>query len=143
MTETIQTINTYANEGAFIIAAFMGGLAHYLKKALRGETTTQMHEWFGSANLASTVYTIIVFFFVLVGALAGGIVDAHTTFWTSLYMGFTTGFAIDAGFNSDQSITAQLNTVKSEGAALFVRNTEAQDDEAPSNKVRVVIKRRT
>lgn len=160
-TGVLSTINEYSNEGAFIIASFIGGLTHYLKKMLRGETAVQMHEWFGSANLASTIYTGIVFFFVTVGALAGGIVDANTTFWAALYTGFATGFAVDAGFNSDGSITSQLNTVKSETTTLFgdsqtkaspkstnLPSFQSTDQgatgaaEVQPGKVKVVIKRR-
>jgi hypothetical protein len=118
-TGLLYTINDFANEGAFIIAAFIGGLAHYLKKMLRGETAVAMHEWFGAANLPATIYTGIVFFFVIVGALAGGIVDANTSFWAALYTGFATGFAVDAGFNSDGSLTSQLNTIKAETGELM------------------------
>jgi hypothetical protein len=160
----LYTINDFANEGAFIIAAFIGGLAHYLKKMLRGETAVAMHEWFGAANLPATIYTGIVFFFVIVGALAGGIVDANTSFWAALYTGFATGFAVDAGFNSDDSLTSQLNTVKAETGVLmsgsqaakvvsksptalpsFQPTTQVSADVAqaqPTGKTKVVIKRR-
>jgi hypothetical protein len=161
----LYTINEFANEGAFIIAAFIGGLTHYLKKMLRGETTVAMHEWFGAANLPATIYTGIVFFFVIVGALAGGIVDANTSFWAALYTGFATGFAVDAGFNSDDSLTSQLNTVKTETGVLmsgsqaatrvtfksstalpsFQPTTQVSADAAQaqsSDKIKVVIKRR-
>ena len=131
---------------------------------LRGETAVAMHEWFGAANLPATIYTGIVFFFVIVGALAGGIVDANTSFWAALYTGFATGFAVDAGFNSDDSLTSQLNTVKAETGVLMSGSqaakvvsksptalpssqptTQVSADVAqaqPTGKTKVVIKRR-
>ena len=128
----LYTINDFVNEGAFIIAAFIGGIAHYLKKMLRGETAVAMHEWFGAANLPATIYTGIMFFFVIVGALAGGIVDTNTSFWAALYTGFATGFAVDAGFNSDSSLTSQLNPVKAETGVLM-SGSQAATKEVPKS----------
>lgn len=96
-------INTYGNEASFVVASFIGGLAHYLKKSLKGETTVELHEWFGSSNVQATLYTFIMFFFVIAGSLAGGIIDIHTPFWAALYTGFVTGYTVDSSFNSDGS----------------------------------------
>lgn len=86
----------------FIISAFLGGITHYLKKYLKGETSTKIYQWFGKANLPATVYTFITFTFAVIGAITSGVIDPNTTFLSALYSGFVTGFAIDAGFNSDE-----------------------------------------
>jgi hypothetical protein len=86
----------------FIITAILGGIMHYLKKYLKGETKTKIYEWYGKANLPATIYTITVFFFAIIGAIAADVVNSQTTFWAAMYSGFVTGFAIDAGFNSDK-----------------------------------------
>lgn len=104
----------YANQTIFIICAMFGGFAHYLKKYLRKETSVGLFDWYGTANLASTLYTVIVFMFTMVGALAGGIVNSQTGFWACMYTGFVTGFAIDAGFNSDAKISDQLKEIREE-----------------------------
>ena len=108
----------YLNQAAFIICAIFGGFAHYLKKFLRKETSVGLFDWYGKANLPATLYTIIVFLFTIVGALAGDIISVSTGFWACLYIGFVTGFAIDAGFNSDTKISDTLKDARSEARAL-------------------------
>jgi hypothetical protein len=39
--------------------------------------------------------------FAIIGAIAADVVNSQTGFWAAMYSGFVTGFAIDAGFNSD------------------------------------------
>lgn len=107
-------LSLYLNEASFVVSAVLGGIAHYLKKVARKETAATMGGWFGKDNLAATIYTIIVFFAAIVGALAGDIINEQTGFWATLYTGFATGFAIDAGFNADKSLSSQLSTVKTE-----------------------------
>lgn len=111
---SIMDISQYLNEASFVVSAVLGGIAHYLKKVARKETTATMRGWFGKDNLAATIYTIIVFFAAIVGALAGDIINSQTGFWATLYTGFATGFAIDAGFNSDKSLSSQISSVKTE-----------------------------
>jgi len=116
----IKDVDIFANQIAFIICACLGGIAHYLKKVAKGETTATFKEWFGSSNLSATIYTLIVFFFVIIGSLAGDIINSQTGFWAALYTGFATGFAIDAGFNSDsKSLTRGILEVKDETRDLF------------------------
>ena len=121
----------------FIIAATMGGLMHYLKKFLKGETDKKFYEWYGKSNLAATLYTIIVFFFAIVGAIAADVVNSQTGFWAALYSGFVTGFAIDAGFNSDENPNinrilienkTDLNTLftKDDSSLIVERSTTAE-----------------
>jgi hypothetical protein len=123
-------INTYGNEASFVVAAFIGGVAHYLKKSLKGETSVEIHEWFGPSNLQASLYTFIMFFFVIAGSLAGGIIDIHTPFWAALYTGFVTGYTIDSGFNSDGNIKTmgeQLANVKSQVAFIQPNHSEIQE----------------
>lgn len=109
----------YHNHLAFIICGLLGGITHYLKKVATGQTDATFTEWFGRKNLAATLYTLIVFIFVIIGALAGGIINDKMDIWTVLYAGFFTGFAVDSGFNSDKSITRQLIDIKSDTRSLF------------------------
>jgi uncharacterized protein YgiB involved in biofilm formation len=97
-------LSSNTNEASYIVAAFIGGLAHFLKKSIKGETTVEIHEWFGPANLQASLYTFIMFFFVVAGSLGGGVIDSNTSFWVALYTGFLTGYTIDSSFNSDGKI---------------------------------------
>lgn len=108
----------YTNQAAFIICGMLGGFTHYLKKYLRKETDVGLFDWYGKANLAATLYTILIFVFTMIGALAGDIVNSQTGFWACLYTGFVTGFAIDAGFNSDAKISDSLKEARSEARAM-------------------------
>lgn len=128
---------SYWNELAFIICSLIGGMMHYTKKFLRKETDASMFQWFGKKNWVASVYTIVMFIFVTIGALAGGIINEKTDFWAILYTGFVTGFAVDAGFNSDKSITAEINTVKSETQELFKKDPVDEVIEKPRASARV------
>lgn len=108
----------YANHVAFIVCGMLGGFTHYLKKYLRKETDVGLFDWYGKANIAASLYTFLVFSFTMIGALAGDIVNSQTGFWACLYTGFVTGFAIDAGFNSDAKISDSLKEARSEARAL-------------------------
>ena len=110
-------ITPYTNQIAFIVCGALGGFAHYLKKYLRKEIDVGLFEWYGKANLAATLYTVIVFVFAMIGALAGDIINSQTGFYSTLYIGFATGFAIDAGFNSDAKISDVVKDARSEARA--------------------------
>ena len=112
-------LGIYINQVAFILCAGLGGLAHYFKKVARKETEATLTGWFGKDNLAATLYTLLVFLFVIIGALAGDIINSQTGFWACLYTGFATGFAVDSGFNSDKSLTSQIQEVKNETGTLL------------------------
>lgn len=118
----MDNLDIYGTQIAFICAACMGGIAHYLKKVAKGETTATFTEWFGDKNTPATIYTLIVFFFVIVGSLAGDIINEQTGFWAALYTGFATGFAVDAGFNADgKSITNDIRDIRYSTGDLFGR----------------------
>lgn len=110
-------ILSYTNQIAFIVCGALGGFAHYLKKYLRKETDVGLFDWYGKENLAASLYTMIVFVFAMIGALAGDIITASTGFWATLYIGFATGFAIDAGFNSDSKISDTVKAAREEARA--------------------------
>jgi hypothetical protein len=131
---------SFTSDIAFITCAMLGGIMHYTKKFLRKETTVTMTQWFGKANAAASFYTLVMFMFVMVGALAGGIINESTDFWTVLYTGFITGFAVDSGFNSDKDITQQLADVKSGTKAYFKQEDEPAKavDDAVNKDVPVV-----
>ena len=88
---------------SFILCSLLGGVAHYLKKYAKGETTVGMSQWFGRSNLPASLYTGIVFFFIVVGTISSGVITAEMNFWTAMYSGFMTGLAIDSTINSDES----------------------------------------
>ena len=122
---------------------------HYTKKFLRKETEVSLVQWFGPANLVATFYTLTMFIFVSIGALAGGVINDQTDFWAVLYTGFITGFAVDAGFNSDKNITQEITNVRKDTHELFndtrdlfekegihSERTSAQDDSLPETKTK-------
>lgn len=113
---------SYSHEISFILCSMIGGMMHYTKKFLRKETDVSMAQWFGKSNWIATVYTIIMFIFVSIGALAGGVINAQTDFWAVLYTGFVTGFAVDAGFNSDKNISQAITEVRSDTRELFKKD---------------------
>lgn len=116
----IEFIKYNSIEITFIICGMLGGIMHYIKKFVKGETDAKLTEWFGSANIITTLYTVIVFFFAIVGAIAAGVINSETAFWAAMYSGFVTGFAVDSGFNSDaSSLNKTLIEQKSDLNVLF------------------------
>jgi hypothetical protein len=127
MTTTVtltESVMSYSHEISFILCSLIGGMMHYTKKFLRKETDVSMAQWFGKSNWVATVYTIVMFIFITIGALAGGVINEKTDFWAVLYTGFVTGFAVDAGFNSDKNITQSLTEVKADTRELFEKDEE-------------------
>jgi hypothetical protein len=116
----------YLNEASFVICSLIGGMMHYAKKYLKNETAVSMGQWFGKANWLASVYTLVMFIFVSIGALAGGIINESTSFIAVLYTGFVTGFAIDSGFNSDKQIADEISDARDQAVkakALFQDDT--------------------
>lgn len=118
----LQFLHGYGNEVAFIICGLIGGIAHYMKKSLKGETTAKLWQWFGPANAELTIYTLIVFTFVMIGALASGIITPGMSIWAVFYTGFITGYAVDSGVNSNaMQLTNNIAEVKGDTGQLFDR----------------------
>ena len=130
----VETAYLYHIQIVFIITAMMGGVMHYLKKFLKGETTVKLYEWYGKANLPATIYTIVVFFFAIVGALAADVITSQTGFWAAMYSGFVTGFAIDSGFNSDADPSASLAHTKANLVELLGEQKQPEDETTPEKK---------
>lgn len=122
--DDFKDLGVYLNQVSFIFCACLGGIAHYFKKVAKKETTASFRGWFGKNNLPATIYTFLVFIFIIIGALAGDIINSQTGFWATLYTGFATGFAIDAGVNSDASLTSQLIEVKNETKELMSKDND-------------------
>lgn len=113
-------LSTYVNEISFIICGFLGGMAHYMKKSMKGETQAKLWQWFGPANAQLTIYTLIVFTFVMIGALASGVINSCMTIWAILYTGFITGYAVDSSVNSNtMKMLSNISAAKSQTTDLF------------------------
>lgn len=132
-TTITSSVMNYSHEISFIACSLIGGMMHYAKKFLRKETDVSMAQWFGKSNWVATIYTLVMFIFVSIGALAGGVINAQTDFWAVLYTGFVTGFAIDSGFNSDKNMTQAITEVRADTHELFkdVPNPQLDDATAP------------
>lgn len=123
----MEFLSSNINQIIFIICGLIGGLAHYFKKYLKKETDVNLYEWFGPSNTIATVYTLIVFIFIMIGALASGMISIGMSIWAVMYTGFITGFAVDAGVNSDsKSITSDLTGVKSDTSTLFLKEDKKE-----------------
>lgn len=123
-------ITQYVNHIGFIISSFLGGVAHWLKKVAKKETDASFAQWLGKDNWAGSIYTLIVFAFTIIGALAGDLINQHTGFWAALFTGFMTGIAVDSSVNSNaqHSITDQLIEVKKGTKELFIKEKINRDE---------------
>lgn len=88
-------------EFVFALAVFVGALAHYLKKYVKGETTVQIYEWFGKKNLPGTLLSFITIVFAIIAALGFGLIVPGMSIYAVMYTGFLTGYSIDSSVNSD------------------------------------------
>lgn len=113
-------ITEHINDLSFIACGIIGGVAHWMKKNLRGETNIPIWQYFGPKNAELTIYTLIVFTFVMIGALASGIINNTMSIWEVFYTGFITGFAVDSSVNSNaMDLTNDISNVKGQTGALF------------------------
>jgi hypothetical protein len=87
----------------FIAAGFAGMVSHFFKKKIKGETNATLVSWFTHNNPQASMYTIGAFSFAMFSALNTGMITNQMTVWNVIYAGLTTGFAIDSGFNNDDS----------------------------------------
>jgi hypothetical protein len=93
----------------FAAASIFGGVAHYLKKILKKEIDVNASAWYRFKSTPAVLYTLIIFIFTIIGALAGDIVNAHTGILAAIYTGFVTGFAVDAGLNADPQLKQAIS----------------------------------
>ena len=91
------------NELLFAGSTIFGAIAHYFKKYARGQTTVPIWEWFGKANAMNTMMMFGALCSAIVAALASGVLVPGMSMWAVVWAGLATGFAVDSGFNADNS----------------------------------------
>lgn len=91
------------NEALFLITAVLGMVTHYLKKYTKNETSVSIYEWFGSSNLPGSVASIGSLVFAVASAISSGVITPNMSMWSVIFIGMTTGIAIDSTTNSDGS----------------------------------------
>jgi hypothetical protein len=96
-----ELITSHINEITFAVATMIGMIVHYGKKRVKAETDVSIAQWFGTANVYGSIASIGSAIAVIITALAGGIITEQMDFWSVVYVGFTTGFAVDSSTNSD------------------------------------------
>jgi len=93
----------HANDIVFAGATVSGMVAHYVKKSLKSETGCKITEWFGSQHLPGSIASLGSACMVVVAALSQGVITPDMEFWPVVYIGLTTGYAVDSTANSDGS----------------------------------------
>jgi hypothetical protein len=93
--------STLTNNQAFILAVLLGMLGHYAKKRAKKETKVSLKEWFGNFNIYGTISSIITSLIAVVGVVANNLITDDMSLATAIYIGLTSGFAIDSATNSD------------------------------------------
>jgi hypothetical protein len=88
-------------EVIFAVAVIVGMIIHYCKKSLKHETTVSIIAWFTISNVKASLCTVFAAAVAIIGALSNNLITADMTLWSILYIGFTTGYAIDSTSNSD------------------------------------------
>jgi phosphoribosylcarboxyaminoimidazole (NCAIR) mutase len=89
------------NEILFFVISCLGMVSHYFKKYAKNETTVTIWEWFGAANLPGSVASIGSLLFAVSSAIASGTITPEMSMWSVIFIGMTTGIAIDSTTNSD------------------------------------------
>lgn len=87
-------------DAIFIGSGFVGMIFHFIKKKAKKETSSSIVGYFGKDNFAATICMFGAFATAVITALNSGIINDQMDLWGVLYAGLTTGFAVDAGFNS-------------------------------------------
>jgi hypothetical protein len=91
------------NEILFFVMSCIGMVSHYFKKYAKNETTVTIWEWFGASNLPGSVASIGSLLFAVSSAIASGTITPEMSMWSVIFIGMTTGIAIDSTTNSDGS----------------------------------------
>lgn len=89
------------SEMIFVLGGLLGMISHFYKKKYKNETNVDLKAWFTTANPGASLYTAGTFCFAVVTAFNTGIIVDNMTVFNALYIGMTTGWAIDSGMNSD------------------------------------------
>jgi len=105
----MEFLTAHQNEIGFIVAAILGGVAHWLKSFVKGQTTDGLIAYYIQKHVATIVYTSIIFAMAIVGAIATGLVTTQMTIWAAIYAGFTTGFTIDSLGSSNNPVSDALS----------------------------------
>jgi hypothetical protein len=92
---------THSNELIFAASTLAGMVGHYVKKSFKGETECNLKDWFGAQHLPGSVASLGTSLMVIIGALSNGVITPEMAFWPVVYIGLTTGYAIDSTANSD------------------------------------------
>lgn len=106
----------HSNEILFAVATIVGMISHFVKKKLKNETTVNLKEWFGTSNLPGSLTSIGTALTIIVTALSNGVITPGMSVLTVIYVGLTTGFAVDSTTNKDQASVDRGNTIKLEKA---------------------------
>lgn len=82
----------------FVVAAFLGMVTHWAKKAYKDKSGHTLYHWYGT-NLASTLMVLSSLLAVIWTSL-NGLDLANTGIYQLVTMAFTAGYTCDSAFNS-------------------------------------------
>ena len=117
----------HINEIIFAVATIIGMIAHYVKKRFKYETTVNLREWFGSSNWPGSITSIGTAITIIIAALSNGVITETMPFWSVVYVGLTTGFAVDSTTNMDQVAVGRSNY--NENQARIKRNEDKSEED--------------
>lgn len=90
-----------SNTSIFIFFTIIGMVGHYAKKKVNEEIDVTFKDWFLDFKVYSTILTIVTALITIFGALSNNIINDSMSVSTIIYVGLTTGFAIDSLTNTD------------------------------------------
>lgn len=90
-----------SKESAFLVAGIAGMVAHYLKKAFRGEVTGNVVDYFMRDYPGHSMGAIFAYGLAAATMLSTGAIDPLAP-WATLGCGFITGWFSDSAMNKGQ-----------------------------------------
>lgn len=90
-----------SKEYIFAISVIIGMCGHYCKKKIKNETDVSFWQWFGTLNVFSTFASFSTALVVVTGAISNGVITPDMNIISIMYIGLTSGFAVDSATNSD------------------------------------------
>jgi hypothetical protein len=94
----------HGNELIFAASTVVGMIGHFIKKSFKGETKCSIKDWFGKQHLPGSIASLGSAAMIIITALSNGVITPEMAFWPVVYVGLTTGFAVDSVANSDGSL---------------------------------------
>lgn len=99
----LQVLTEHTHQLVFSGAVIFGMIGHYCKKKIKSETNITFVQWFGTVHLFGTIASMSTAALTIFGALSNNLITPDMDIVNLIYVGLTTGYAVDSVTNGDST----------------------------------------